>query len=1168
MTYDQVDNWYKEVIVDQTRLYKIMSSCDLSSSLAPFSMHACDIYGACSSATSGTFAQQAAAEASSTSETSPTPETLPTPQDGVAPTDVSVLPVSALVDPVDHSVRTSLDHVNLTVSAEAASGLKEITLTVDGNPLHTFTFPDASTTGYTGSTTWKPKPDTLDGPHLFQTSASDWAGQVQEAPFTSTIFIDTQSPTIDISPAVFTTTHNISNWGVNLTGPVSDLAGVNEVQISQTGSGIWYQASVVGDQWSYPRRPVKLWDGQTSDIDLQATDLGGHVTQVTRSVFADLVPPSPVTITVSYVNSQGLLTPLTPGQTIYDISNPDIQINWTPATDGSGVRRYYAGLSQQDPPDLAGLTPVNPTEALPASFATGEAEVYTAYVVSEDNYGNRSWNHLGPIYIDSPLTPDIIDLSPDGPIYRGWMDSGESQIGMNQLLSDTLPFGLSLNTSQKFYLSWDSEALRIAWIGANWDTDGDLFIYLKTGSGAGTDQAYNPYPTTAGDTLTLPFEADTLVWVTNKQTAQLWRWNGSAWMEALSGGLPLASFGFTPHYPDSITDLYLPFNLLGIDNPATTSLDVIAFGSQKDALRLWAVFPILNPHDSPILSKLLYRLPDMHHLVMVNAFHWDNLALGQSPNRSRFLDVDVRGMLRADPMGRIIDSRLNSLYMQLAPYLFPAQAVPLIGEGQEIHYSLDYLNASGAANAADHLLLEVTTTGPLELPGGTLIKKTDGTTYYRQVLDLGPMQLGSVGSVEFDGVIHFGPALEQYHLCLQEHPGDPEACQTLHDQISTAHIDADLKTSASDTVVINRYTAEHPLVVDPPVDVAVLEAEGSTNALQILASAVAPFGLAPFALEQALAQPPIFIRSGVDILQGTAVDPSGVTSVKVQILDPDGETTDTTCQVDAPQSGKWSCAVDLPEAPDGARYFAHVRATNTFGYTSGWSNWRVLVVDMLPPTVSLDPVSQAVLTTVVGQAAVTLSGEIQDNDQVKNLDLCASRTDQPEIERCRTFELSVNNIQTGRWSVTLAPPLGVDYASLKLKIYARDAAGNLSTEPYEQTFWLDTAAPIVTVTKVVSSIKLADYMKNPVPILAGSASEGSGQAEIVVRLTSPENGTQRTVATVKDNQWSYLPKIGAPGVYSLSLQARDSAGNLTSLGSWKLLVDTGGYSIWLPIVKH
>jgi len=73
--------------------------------------------------------------------------------------------------------------------------------------------------------------------------------------------------------------------------------------------------------------------------------------------------------------------------------------------------------------------------------------------------------------------------------------------------------------------------------------------------------------------------------------------------------------------------------------------------------------------------------------------------------------------------------------------------------------------------------------------------------------------------------------------------------------------------------------------------------------------------------------------------------------------------------------------------------------------------------------------------------------------------------------------------------------------------------------------------------------------------------------EIVVRMTSADTGSDAFVIAVQDNQWSYQPEINDTGIYSLSLQARDSAGNLTSLGSWRFEV-VEGYTLWLPVINR
>jgi hypothetical protein len=320
-------------------------------------------------------------------------------------------------------------------------------------------------------------------------------------------------------------------------------------------------------------------------------------------------------------------------------------------------------------------------------------------------------------------------------------------------------------------------------------------------------------------------------------------------------------------------------------------------------------------------------------------------------------------------------------------------------------------------------------------------------------------------------------------------------------------------------------------------------------------------------LQVALAQPPIYVRSGVNTLKGSAYDPSGVSSVTVQILDQAGDTTDTTCLVARPHSGKWSCTVEMSESKNDLRYFARLKATNPFGYPSEWSAWRVLVIDALPPTVKLDIASQAALSMVIGPVRTRLTGQIQDNDLVKSVEMCQQRAGATHMASCRPVDLTANHVVSGTWTTTLLVPLGVDYASQTLSLYGWDAAGNRSSLPLEYTFWFDTLAPKVTVTTRLPSITLPAYSINPQPILAGTASDGSGQVEIVVRLTSAETGTRRSVVPVQNNQWSYVPGINTTGVYSLSLQALDTAGNLTSLDSWTLEV-ADSFQLWLPIINH
>jgi hypothetical protein len=112
-------------------------------------------------------------------------------------------------------------------------------------------------------------------------------------------------------------------------------------------------------------------------------------------------------------------------------------------------------------------------------------------------YGNQRVQTVGPVYVDAPATPDITAVG-----FHGWMDAG-SLLGISRAISETASSRAALYLPQSLHATWDQQALRLAWSGANWQRDGDLFIYLDTKAG-GTGTAYNPYPQTPGNAVKLP----------------------------------------------------------------------------------------------------------------------------------------------------------------------------------------------------------------------------------------------------------------------------------------------------------------------------------------------------------------------------------------------------------------------------------------------------------------------------------------------------------------------------------------------------------------------------------------------------------------------------------------------------------------------------------------
>ena len=236
---------------------------------------------------------------------------------------------------------------------------------------------------------------------------------------------------------------------------------------------------------------------------------------------------------------------------------------------------------------------------------------------------------------------------------------------------------------------------------------GDLFVYLDTGPG-GTQQVFTPYATPEnGTVISLPegLGADYLVWARSSSQATLLAWNG-AWSEVKALGAD--EFRFDGSRRAGQTDLYLPFELLGL-SPAS-SLGLLALASEEPAegrsLELWSTLPLANPVNSPKVSRWAGLVGEGFDFPLWRAYRWPALADDVCPSGA--LDSALEVTITADPAGASLSGLGSGLFWLPDPAplaalpgdrdygVLPALHPPL-ANGQTVEYTVHYRNAGEQA---------------------------------------------------------------------------------------------------------------------------------------------------------------------------------------------------------------------------------------------------------------------------------------------------------------------------------------------------------------------------------------------------------------------------------------------------------------------------------------
>jgi subtilisin-like proprotein convertase family protein len=820
--------------------------------------------------------------------------------------------------------------------------LRALTLTVDSTVIYQDTWAKDVLTETLWATTWQPAGE---GVYGLQATVTDWDGNTASDTVTTTV--DLLPPTVAVTPTLLTRAHYHQPRRLDVSGVATDTQGVADVHVSVDGYDLGAAAlSLIkigagGERvvaWHVPwyLRPGPLPDGTTYAITATVTDIAGRSTGVSDTLTVDVVPPASTTLSLSS-NGAGLA----PGDTVRAIA-PTLTLTWTASSDGSALGDYTVEWTTQLTPSLTTVTSetVAPGAQRTSDYLAGDGQKLHVQLGSQDVYGQETWQSFGPVYVDSPQTPDYVPLADLDGVYRGWMESGCTLIGVDRRIARNASPLDALNAEQKLYATWNAEALRLAWTGANWTTDGDLFIYLDTKPVSGTSQVFNPYPVTPDTEIYLPgktpsgeepgaMKADFLIWVQDAATAVLLSWDGSDWI--FDRALSVEQFQFDAALSAEQTDLYIPFDMIGFAGHG--SLDLLAFATEEDALRLWAVMPSANPVNSARVVETTGFAGESQEFAFTRRYHWDSLDAGLCPNGSdgtvptEYLDTDVQVHISAEPVGTAYSFVGDNLFWLWGMLLenkladvttffdFLTTDPATVAGGQVISYTIHYRNRG--TDVARGVYVDAKALHDLNLVGGG------------QVVNLPDIGPGESGSATFTGTVAAVPSEGWAAL-------EAKVCDASGKPLDWVWID-------------------HQVDLGPPEF----------------------FGIQ---------QPEYLVAAGINHVTGYAYDDAGVPLIKLYIQPGPSQ---LACPDTTPQDGSWLCVWDTTGSHDGDVFHVQLQAKDGFGQLSALSNPQPFVVDTVPPTVTLDEAASTVIPgSVVAGGTHNLVGHAVDNRGLERVEAC------------------------------------------------------------------------------------------------------------------------------------------------------------------------------------
>lgn len=1022
-----------------------------------------------------------------------------TPLPSPAPSDFTPPNIdSAIITPADATIIDSLGATLITGTTYSALGnVETVTVTVDGAVVDVV---NAITNDTWQTNGWSPS---AEGSYVLASLAADDTGNVQTMTHPITVSVDLAPPAIGIDPpsagrapqvtVVFTQTHVSDTGQILLSGSATDSNGIALVELSFDGSP-FLAATQNGTTWQFRWTPSGNLDGGSTALTLRATDRAGRKTTVQATLIVDIQSPLLQTITPT-LGTEVLAYGATIPQALATLG-----LEWTAPTDGAGIAGVYVGYSAELTPTLSSLTRY--TDAGPHSQPVAEAQIVYGYVIAVDNYGNQTRLIAGPFYVDGPATPDLVD----DVTVSNWIETGGSQLAADRAVNRgpfaTSPFGVI----QRFYTSWDDDTLALAWLGANWNDHGDLFIYLDAGAGGATT-LYDPYSTPAVIGMPNGFSANYLIWVQDDETATLYQWAGAAWVAVQ--GLSADQFHHDTTTLPLLTTIALPFSAVGLSN--SSAVGVLAVASEEGALQLWTASPDQTPLNSErsINSEAVGRDLSSYDLTLFD--EWSSLALGTVPNAGRFADSDLRVRITPNVAGVTVGYLESDLFDLLQPgtpidadgdgvidVALPSNVESdTVGNGSTIVYTVAYVN--NGAETVNDVALDLTGTSTLNVAA---------------TLNLGDIAAGESGELTVSATVNGAAA-------------------------ASAELQAALRDAQHGTY--DWFWIQHDVDTAAPTNLTILQPISVTKGLTTTL-----YGT----LVDASAVPTLTLE--------ITPQPAGAASV-VTCIDATPEDGEWACTLDLGDLSAFGTLRVRVRATD--------EFGNTSGYSQPVT---LTIDTTPPTVQLDATTMDALSDGFVNAAEGTLTGQVTDNLAAQSVRFCQievsgfercrpSQSVRPNGTASGNWAISLAPLDDQDGVTTTVRFVGQDAAgnsSLPISLTFRvDTVAPLSTLRQISTtvHMSDYGAGSTTAT----------------PVLDGTATDGGAVDQIWVRLDMPNGdvGYQQADSSSRSVDWSFTPVLTQTGNYLLTVEVSDVAGNTRALAPVVLEVEMNATAVGLQLVQ-